>query len=238
MKGIWKDEEVKDLFNAVENAKNEGKKVGFAFQEHAKKYSRKPNSVRNYYYNEIERLKSDEKRLINLNIDLSLHKKTLKKCFSNQEKNEIIQKIKSLVDNGCSVRKACFMLSNGDIATMLRYQNKFRSMQPQKNNNVLTFRKRPSKITDSDLQGLFMGLIGLVKKNVEDEMAEKLNQQFDKNEEIERTLIAKLGQKERELAFLKDDNERLKKENVALKKRVMQKFCFEATKLSAKKAKA
>ena len=108
----------------------------------------------------------------------------------------------------------------------------------QKNNNVLTFRKRPSKITDSDLQGLFMGLIRLVKKNVEDEMAEKLNQQFDKNEEIERTLIAKLGQKERELAFLKDDNERLKKENVALKKRVMQKFCFEATKLSAKKAKA
>ena len=238
MKGIWKDEEVKDLFNAVENAKNEGKKVGFAFQEHAMKYSRKPNSVRNYYYNEIERLKSDEKRLNNLNIDLSLHKKTLKKCFSNQEKNEIIQKIKSLVDNGCSIRKTYFMLSNEEITTMLRYQNKFRSMQPQKNNNVLTFRKRPSKITDSDLQGLFMGLIRLVKKNVEDEMAEKLNQQFDKNEEIERTLIAKLGQKERELAFLKDDNERLKKENVSLKKRVMQKFCFEATKLSAKKAKA
>ena len=158
--------------------------------------------------------------------------------FTEKLGNEIIQKIKSLVDNGCSVRKACFMLSNGDIATMLRYQNKFRSMQPQKNNNVLTFRKRPSKITDSDLQGLFMGLIRLVKKNVEDEMAEKLNQQFDKNEEIERTLIAKLGQKEREIAFLKDDNERLKKENVALKKRVMQKFCFEATKLSAKKAKA
>ncbi len=238
MKGIWKDEEVKDLFSLVEQCKNDGKKVSFAFQQHAIKYSRKANSVRNYYYNEIERLKSDDQRLKSLDIDLSLHKKSVKKCFSSQEKNEIIQKIKSLVNNGCSVRKACFLLSDGDISKMLRYQNKFRTMQAPKNSNVITFRKRPSKITDSDLQGLFMGIIRLIKKNAEEEMLTKFNQQADQNEENERTLIAKLGQKERELSFLKSDNERLKKENFSLKKQVMKKLCFEASKMSIGKAKA
>ena len=47
MNGVWKDEEVIDLFNVVEKCKSAGKRVSFAFQEHAEKYSRKANSVRN-----------------------------------------------------------------------------------------------------------------------------------------------------------------------------------------------
>ena len=238
MKGVWKDEEVKALFGAVERSKSAGKKICLAFQEHAEKYSRKANSVRNYYYNEIERLKSDTERLNNLNIDLTLHNKMVKKYFSNYEKNEIIQKIKDLVNSGCSVRKACFLLSNGDVSTMLRYQNKFRAVELPKNNNILPFKKKTMKITDSDLQGLFMGLVRLIKKSAEEEISMKINQQIDREEEIERNLIAKLGQRERELAFLKDDNERLKKENANLKKQIMRKFCFEATKLNVENVKA
>lgn len=238
MNGVWKDEEVKALFGVVERCKSAGKRVSFAFQEYAEKYSRKANSVRNYYYNEVERLKSDPERANCLGIDLSLHKKMIKRFFSSNEKNEIIQKIKDLVNKGCSVRKACFLLSNGDVSTMLRYQNKFRAVELPKNSNILPFKKKSMKITDSDLQGLFMGLVRLIKKSAEEEISMKINQQIDREEETERNLIAKLGQRERELAFLKDDNERLKKENANLKKQIMRKFCFEATKLNVENVKA
>ena len=54
---IWKNVEVKDLFEAVEDCKKRGEPLKLAFVSHANKYSRKPNSVRNYYYKEVENLK-------------------------------------------------------------------------------------------------------------------------------------------------------------------------------------
>ena len=62
MNGVWKDEEVKSLFEEVRLCKSQGRALREAFAAHAKKHFRKPNSVRNYYYGEIERLKKDEKR--------------------------------------------------------------------------------------------------------------------------------------------------------------------------------
>lgn len=235
MNGVWKDEEVKSLFEEVRLCKSQGKALREAFAAHAKKHFRKPNSVRNYYYCEIERLKKDEKRRERLAIDLEEHKKVERNYFSPQEKSEIITKIKNMVSDGYSVRKACLMLSGGDVSTMLRYQNKFRSSQPPKSSNVLTFRGRPSKITESDLQGLFMGLVRLVRKNAEEELRAEALKQRQNEEEATRQLIAKLGQKERELSFLREDIARLKNENLHLKKQVMQKICLKA---AAKNAKA
>ena len=234
MKGVWKDEEVKALFDAVKQVKQQSKPIKEAFSEHAAKFSRQPNSVRNYYYNEVENLKKDKERLKRLDIDLHEHEKVERKHFSQQEKLEVIEKIKSMVQGGCSVRKACLELSGGDVATMLRYQNKYRSLQEQKPNNVLKFRGRPSSITDSDLQGLFMGLVRLVKKNA----AEKMKKQMEKEREESRVLLAKLGQKERELNFLKEDAARLKSENLSLKRKLMMQNCVIAQKITSKKAKA
>ena len=78
---IWNDEEVKELFGEVENCKHGQTALKNAFCLHAKKYKRKPNSVRNYYYHEVENLKNDGARCKNLNIDLSKHDKTHFKNF-------------------------------------------------------------------------------------------------------------------------------------------------------------
>ena len=49
-KGIWSNQEVKELFNQVEQTKKSGRPLKDAFSAHAERYTRKPNSVRNYYY--------------------------------------------------------------------------------------------------------------------------------------------------------------------------------------------
>ena len=49
-KGIWSNQEVKELFNQVEQTKKSGRPLKDAFIAHAERYTRKPNSVRNYYY--------------------------------------------------------------------------------------------------------------------------------------------------------------------------------------------
>ena len=50
MKGVWNNSEVASLFKVIEEKKEKGASLRRAFEEHAKKYNRKPNSVRNYYY--------------------------------------------------------------------------------------------------------------------------------------------------------------------------------------------
>ena len=80
-----------------------------------------------------------------------------------------------------------------------------------------------------------MGLVRLVRKNTEEELRAEALKQRQNEEEATRQLIAKLGQKERELSFLREDIARLKNENLHLKKQVMQKICLKA---AAKNAKA
>lgn len=233
MKGLWKDNEIKMLFDEVEKSKKESQPVRKAFENHAVKFNRKPNSVRNYYYAEIDRLKNDADRLNSLDIDLKLHEKLKRNYFSNEEKNEIITKIKSLVNKGFSVRKACMQLSGGDVTSMLRYQNKFRTCREQKPNNVLKFRKQ-MQLTEGDLQGLFFGVVKLIRKSIEEQVnLENSNSEKKYQDEIRR-LITKVGQKDRELVFYKNDNSRLKTEILSLKKQLMFKNCVVAKKLSAK----
>ena len=236
MKGFWKDEEVKSLFDEVEKVKKDAKPIKEAFENHAKNFKRKPNSVRNYYYHEIENLKKNKERAKALNINISKHKKNNRVLFSQEEKAEVIEKIKSLVNKGCSVRKACLMLSNGNVSTMLRYQNKYRTTVENKPDNVLKFKNRPSHITESDLHGLFMGLVKLIKRNA----IEEFKMQFEKeNEKINnemRKMITLMGQKDRELNFLRQDNARLKTENLKLKKKEMQSLCAKAGEMTSAKA--
>jgi len=51
--GKWKEQEVKELFSTVEECKRKGQPISNAFSAHALKYSRRCNSVRNYYYAEL-----------------------------------------------------------------------------------------------------------------------------------------------------------------------------------------
>lgn len=236
--GIWDNREVKDLFNSIEKIKKEGQPLRKAFIMHAEKYSRKPNSVRNYYYHEIDNLKQDGKRLEKLGIDLSKHQKTAIQYFSKEEEENLMHKIDSLVESGCSVRKACLSLSNGDVGQMLRFQNKYRNFKAntktENKNNIIKFTKKKEKITDGELQALFMGLVRLVKRNAEEELSTQYKNLIEKaNNQLRKTIVA-LNNKERECAELKNSFLNLKEENAKLVKDMFKYKCDKAQKLRNK----
>lgn len=233
--GLWSKQEVKDLFTSVEKAKDNKNPLKMAFSEHAKKYSRQPNSVRNYYYHEIDNLEIDRERCNNLGIDLSKHKKSSIQYFSKDEEDSLMQKIDGLVESGYSVRKACMTLSDGDIGTMLRFQNKYRNFKakqkPIEKNNIIKFTKRKEGITESELQALFMGLVRLVKRSAKEEASMQTNSILEKtNIELRKTIIA-LNTKEKEYRELKEQLTKVKEENSRLVKDVFKLKCNKAGKL-------
>ena len=246
MKGIWDNSEVQDLFNEVENCKSKNKTLREAFMAHAQKYNRQPNSVRNYYYHEVDELGKDSKRLEKLGINLGKHKKNSITYFSQKEEKSLMEKISNLVNQGVSVRKACFMLSNGDVGQMLRFQNKYRnyigknkeqkelsiaitpveeSFSLPSSNNIVAFKKTQKTLSESEVQSLFMGLVRLVKKNAIIEGEEKYKTELCTANNLLRKAITQLNSQERELEKLKSDYLNLKNENSKLTDRLIQKKC-------------
>ena len=239
-KGIWKNQEVKDLFMVVEKFKNENKSLKEAFDSHAKKYGRKPNSVRNYYYHEIDNLAQDVSRLKKIGIDLSKHQKSEIAYFSEAEEKALMERIHRMVSDGVSVRKACLALSNGDVSKMLRYQNKYRNyiakQKPkyEKKDNIIKFTNKKNTITEGELQALFMGLVRLVKRNAQEEYDAKLKLQLEKANSSLRKAIVEMSGKEKEFKDLKNNFLKIKEENLALKQELLQARCDKASKLKEK----
>ena len=242
-KGIWKNQEVKELFLEVENVKANNKPLKDAFINHAKKYNRKPNSVRNYYYHEIDNLSKDSKRLEKLKIDLSKHEKSSIIYFSKDEENDLMKKIDDMVSGGMSVRKACYTLSKGDVGQMLRYQNKYRNFLSKTNsaneNNldgekIIKFTKKRTTLTDNEIQSLFMGLVRLVKRNAIEEISDKVKVDFENANQEFRKAIIELHNKEKEYKDLKNEFLKIKEENAKLISNMIKLKCDKATKLREK----
>ena len=243
MKGIWKNSEVKELFSVVEDFKEKNKSLREAFQVHAEKYGRKPNSVRNYYYHEVDNLKCDTKRLKNLGINLDKHNKTSIIYFSQEEEENLMRDIDKMVKNGVSVRKACYSLSGGDVGQMLRYQNKYRNFltknvqnkEQLKESNIIEFKKVPPRtLSDSEVQSLFMGLVRLVKKTALEESEERYRKQISEANENLRKAILALNTRERDYNKLKEEFMRIKTENSSLVDSVLTLRCDKANKLRIK----
>jgi len=125
--GKWKEQEVKELFSTVEECKRKGQPISNAFSAHALKYSRRCNSVRNYYYAELASLYEDAARVKALNINLSNHTKQVFVEFDKEEAYALIKRVICNMAKGKSVRATCLELSGGNIEKMIRYQNKYRS---------------------------------------------------------------------------------------------------------------
>lgn len=236
--GLWSNQEVKDLFSSIEKIKEGGAPLRQAFIEHAKKYSRQPNSVRNYYYHEIDNLEQDPSRLQKLGIDLNKHQKNNIQYFTKDEEDSLMLKIDKLVGSGCSVRKACLTLSNGDVSQMLRYQNKYRNFKakqkPMQKDNIIKFTKKKESITEGELQALFMGLVRLVKRNAQDEVNSQMKMLVEKaNDDLRKAIVA-LNSKEKEYQELKNEYTRIKEENSKLVKDVFKLKCDKAGKLKQK----
>lgn len=218
MRGEWSDSEVRELFDQVEKCKNIGKKLKEAFKIHAEKFARKPDSVRNYYYKEVLNLNKDEGRVKKLNIDVEKHLVNSIKVFSTEEKKSITESIDKLVAKGYSVRRACQELSNGNLSLMLRYQNKYNSLKKeQRPNNVITFKKNRTTITDNELNSLFLGLARLVKKSALEEAVESVRLEKNTLNFMLKKTIDELKKKDNLLEKIKNECENLKIENNRLK---------------------
>ena len=216
---IWKDKEVKDLFCAVEECKSGARPLCEAFKKHAKAYGRKPNSVRNYYYKDVENLKADKARVETLQIDLSRHVKNHFKCFDKDEERALLQKIDEMKTKGVSVREACKRLSEGDLSKMTRLQNKYQNMKRQtaKQDNVVVFQKKQKLLTDADMNGLVLGVVKLVKKMAIEEYEQKRICEEGQKEREYSQMIELLNKREAELEILTRKLQNLKvqgKENV------------------------
>ena len=239
-KGIWSNQEVKELFNQVEQTKKSGRPLKDAFIAHAERYTRKPNSVRNYYYHEIDQLGNDLNRLKKLGIDLEKHKKTAIVFFSSNEEQSLMQEITKLIDSGMSVRKACLTLSNGNVEQMLRFQNKYRNyLVKQKseaidNTKVIKFTKKKTTLNDNDIQSLFMGLVRLVKRNALEQINDKYKSEFDRVSNELRKAIVEIHNKEKAYSELKNEIAKLQKDNAKLSQDVMKLRCDRASKLKEK----
>lgn len=222
-KSFWQDEEVKTLFKFVEIKKYEGMALVEIFLNFANLVGRHQNSVRNYYYLEIKRLKNDEKRRFELGIDLSRHVSKTTEKFSDYETKKMMDEISELINNGYSVRGACLVLADGDESKMIRYQNKYRSIIKKENKNMGNIIKMPTAnfMSDEDINALFMGLVKLVKRQ-EGERA-KLEAQFEienANEKLKsaiKEVVEKKMQIEKlqaEISLLKQKSEQNKEKEV------------------------
>ena len=89
----WTDEEVIKLFRFIEDGKKQNHNLSGMFSLYAKLTNRKPNSVRNYYYAELNELENNKERRENLGIDISLHQKVEQKEFTEDETENLVLEI-------------------------------------------------------------------------------------------------------------------------------------------------
>ncbi len=213
---IWKDEEVKSLFGEVEKCKKEKKSLKQAFVSHAGKFHRKPNSVRNYYYHEVDNLLQDKERCRRLEIDLKNHEKSHFENFDKIQEEELFEKIENLVKKGHSVRSACREISGGDLSLMTRIQNKFQNMKRKvvKKDNIIPFQNKQKVLTENDINSLFLGLVKLIKKTA----LEEAKQNFMPSNELLKKAFADLSKKDMQIDELKANLQRLKIENKMLRR--------------------
>lgn len=213
---IWNDEEVKSLFLEVENTKKVGKPLREAFVKHAEKFKRKANSVRNYYYHEVDNLEKDSKRMQRLEIDINKHTKNKLVPFTKEQEEKFMKEIEDLKNSGVSVRSACFKLSGGDMTLMTRLQNKYQNLKAQKEvpNNIVKFKQK--FLTDSDINSLFLGLVKLIKRNAVELAEERMREEKQNSEYLLREAYLELAKKDKEIFRVKEDLKKQKQENEKL----------------------
>lgn len=239
----WKDGEVKKLFTFIEEGKKHNENLLSMFRLYAKITNRKPNSVRNYYYNELCELEQNKERRNALKIDIKNHQKVMQKEFSLDETKNLVTEILKLTSKGCSVRKACLMLANNNVTQMLRLQNKFKSvvikdkqlyesclqnlrlgndtLKQKKQNNIIQFMNPKANLTDNDINSLFLGLVRLVQKQTEEKTRQECNILNQNANQTLRKMLVKIYEKEKEIQKLRQQFKTSTQQNQKLNDELM-----------------
>lgn len=113
----WQAEESERLFTAVREAAQGGLPLKSVFEQVGRDLNRKPNSIRNYYYQSMR--EKPEQRL---------KRAAPFKVFTPEEKHELVRKVLIARGQGMSVRACVMQMAGGDRSLMLRYQNKYRAI--------------------------------------------------------------------------------------------------------------
>ena len=242
-KNNWSKKEILKLFSNIEKAKEENNSLISVFKSVAKTLKRKPNSIRNFYYQQVKKFKEDSSLANNLKINMENHKVLKSKKFSYQETKSIVKEILRKKCLGYSIRKACMQIANNNKAEMLRIQNKYRNIlkcqkklydecleelkaeglderrdkvmkKMQIESNVVFLKKNEEKkLSDEDISSLFMGLVKLVKKTAY-ENAEKQFFIENRNEkESTRNIVYRLSEAEKNVQILQNQIEQEKQKN-------------------------
>ena len=119
-KGGWQQQEIDLLFSAVSEAADRGKPLRDVFAEVGTALSRKPNSIRNFYYARVREMP-----------DMAVRQAPFR-SFTPGEVHELLRQVLIGRGEGRSVRACVTELAGGDRAGMLRYQNKYRSILKNK----------------------------------------------------------------------------------------------------------
>lgn len=112
----WQEEEIKLLFEAVQEASQSGRALREVFAEVAESLRRKPNSIRNFYYARMREMPQVQQR------------KAPFRTFTQEELHFLLRNVLIARGKGESVRACVTRLAQGDRTLMLRYQNKYRSI--------------------------------------------------------------------------------------------------------------
>ena len=199
----YTEEEAKNLVEYIKEGKKKGKTLTYLFETYGLQYGRAKGSVRNYYYKLMKNEKGDE-RIVRLLDGSSLSVERIRE-FTEAETDEAIRSILAEKSKGMSVRRAIFNLSGGDDKLMLRLQNKYRN----------TLKKDPQRIAAIG-ETLGLSAQSLVKKPIKstpdrDFLRRRLENEIN-------ALYDRLAQ------ALKEENERLRKENKQLKEELEKRY--------------
>ncbi len=114
----WSSQEEALLFAEAERARNGGLPLKSVFETVAAATGRKPNSIRNYYYARVKDGAAEGS---------SFHSAAFVP-FTRDEVRHLMRTVLSAQARGVSVRACTLSMGNGDTRSMLRYQNKYRSV--------------------------------------------------------------------------------------------------------------
>ena len=184
-----KYDRIKQLFTLVK----EGGSLASVFRKLSREWGLSENSIRNFYYTEYKNL-MDENYASKVGVSVSGIKKLEFNLFTTDDKEFLMKSVLEATAKGESVRSTCLRLSGGDANKMIRLQNKYRSTMKNESEfvqevikkynikttedkgNVLTIRHK-ARLTDSDINSLFMGLVRLIKNNSINEVSDVLKKE-------------------------------------------------------------
>lgn len=241
-----KKEKIKRLFLSIQKEKLTGNKcLCKAIENAGSMLNIKKESAKNYYYKNLKFLKQNPELAKSMGIDITIFEQKSFEKFNNKSKEDLYNTVIENISKGKSIRQTCMELANNDAKKMLRLQNKFRNMQKQKliknkgeenmEEKIININSAKQnlnkKITDNEINALFLGLIKIIKKAAIENANEELKNECREATQNFRQTIIDLNKREAELKKAYEINKEL---NLKIESQ-QQQICLLLEKLSTRK---